>query len=85
MIYAVHEFFEAGAVPGLDNAFWHLATEPYGPEGVYGQWLSYLMVMIPAVWLAGLWGRDRLARRSTGADPAQRPHGTRTEASRAAG
>jgi len=59
LIYAVHEFFEAGAVPGLNNEYWHLATEPYGPEGEYGQWLSYLMVLIPAVWLAAMGIRDR--------------------------
>ena len=46
-IYAFHEFTEAGAVPGIDNEFWHLATEPYGPEGVYGEWLTYLMVLVP--------------------------------------
>jgi high-affinity iron transporter len=62
MIYAVHEFFEAGVVPGLDNQFWHMATEPYGPEGLYGQWLSYLMVMIPAGWLCALWLKDRLVK-----------------------
>jgi len=84
MIYAVHEFFEAGAVPGLDNEFWHMATEPYGPEGVYGQWLSYLMVMIPAVWLGGLWLRDRLARRGAAALDRQ-PRSAATEAPRAAG
>ena len=51
-IYAFHEVTEAGAVPGLNNEFWHLATEPYGPEGVYGEWLTYFMVLIPAGWLA---------------------------------
>ncbi len=50
-IYAVHELFEANAVPGVNNEYWHLATEPYGPEGVYGQWLTYAMVLLPAAWL----------------------------------
>ena len=58
-IYAFHEFTEAGAVPGIDNEFWHLATEPYGPEGVYGEWLTYFMVLIPAGWLALSWWQDR--------------------------
>ncbi len=58
-IYAFHEFSEAGVVPGIDNEFWHAATEPYGPEGVYGEWLTYLMVLIPAGWLAVAWWRDR--------------------------
>ena len=59
VIYTCHEFFEAGAVPFVDNAFWHDATEPYGPEGVYGQWLTYLMVLVPAAWLAAVWLKDR--------------------------
>ena len=58
-IYAFHEFTEAGAIPGIDNEFWHLATEPYGPEGVYGEWLTYLMVLVPAAWLAVAWWQDR--------------------------
>jgi len=67
-IYAFHEFTEAGAVPGIDNEFWHLATEPYGPEGVYGEWLTYFMVLIPAGWLAFSWWQDRNA---TTAGPAR--------------
>ena len=59
VIYAAHEFFEAGAVPGMDNEHWHVVTEPYGPEGVYGHWLTYLMVLVPAVWLGFAWLRDR--------------------------
>jgi len=59
VIYTFHEFFEAGVVPFVDNEFWHIATEPFGPEGVYGEWLTYLMVLIPAGWLAVVWFRDR--------------------------
>lgn len=55
VIYTFHEFFEAGVVPFVDNEFWHIATEPFGPEGVYGEWLTYLMVLIPAGWLAFVW------------------------------
>ena len=51
-IYAFHEFTEAGALPFLDNAFWHVASEPYGPEGSYGHWLSYGLVAVPLAWLA---------------------------------
>lgn len=49
-IYAFHEMTEAGVLP-LDNPYWHLATEPYGPEGAYGHWLSYGLVAIPLAWL----------------------------------
>jgi len=57
-IYAFHELTEAGVLP-LDNEFWHVATEPYGPEGVYGHWLSYGLVAVPLAWLvvASMQGR----------------------------
>jgi len=58
-IYTLHEFFEAGVVPFVNNEFWHIATEPYGPEGVYGEWLTYFMVLIPAAWLGYIWLKDR--------------------------
>lgn len=61
LIYTFHELFEANAVPFVDNEFWHVATEPYGPEGLYGQWLTYLMVLIPAAWLAVAWLKDRVS------------------------
>ena len=61
VVYTLHEFFEAGIVPFVDNEFWHVATEPYGPEGVYGQWLTYLMVLIPVVWLGWVSLKDRRA------------------------
>ena len=57
-IYSFHEFTEAGVLP-LDNEYWHLATEPYGPEGVYGQWLTYAMVLVPGAWLVYSLLRDR--------------------------
>jgi high-affinity iron transporter len=60
-IYAFHEFTEAGMVPGINNEYWHLATEPYGPEGEWGAWLTYLMVLVPAGWLALAWWQDRHA------------------------
>jgi high-affinity iron transporter len=49
-IYAFHELTEAGVLP-LDNSYWHVATEPYGPEGHYGHWLSYGLVALPLAWL----------------------------------
>lgn len=50
-IYSFHELTEAGVLPLIDNEFWHVATEPYGPEGEYGHWLSYGLVLVPLVWL----------------------------------
>jgi high-affinity iron transporter len=59
VIYAFHEFTEAGFLPGLDNEYWHLASEPYGPEGRYGHWLSYGLVLVPLAYLVWAWLRDR--------------------------
>lgn len=62
-VYAFHELTEANVLP-LDNQFWHIATEPYGPEGNYGQWLTYAMVMLPAGWLLLMWLKDTYANLS---------------------
>src|SRR5688572_7419402 len=56
LIYGFHELTEANIFPYSEPL--HLATEPYGPDGRYGIWLSYLLVLIPMGWLvfAGLFG-----------------------------
>lgn len=59
VIYAFHEFAEAEILPFLDNAYWHDATEPFGPEGEFGPWLTYAMAVIPTVWLIALWAFAR--------------------------
>ena len=61
LVYAFHESTEANLLP-IDNAYWHLATEPYGPEGEYGALLTYALVLIPAAWLAVSSMKSRLAR-----------------------
>ena len=50
VVYSFHEATEANILP-LDNAYWHIATEPYGPEGEYGAALTYALVLVPAAWL----------------------------------
>ena len=50
LLNAFHEATEANVLP-IDNAYWHLATEPYGPEGQYGALITYALVLVPAVWL----------------------------------
>ena len=50
-IYSFHELSEANILP-IDNEYWHEATEPYGPEGFYGQLLSAALVLVPLAWLA---------------------------------
>lgn len=49
LIYGFHELTEANIFPYSEPL--HAATEPYGPDGRYGQWLTYLLVMLPAGWL----------------------------------
>lgn len=49
-IYGFHELTEANIIAPLGA--WHDATEPFGPDGVYGQYLSYLLVVLPVGWLA---------------------------------
>ncbi len=59
-IYAFHEFSEAQALPFLDNQYWHNLSEPYGPEGRYGEWLSYSLAFVPGIYLLFAWLRDRM-------------------------
>ena len=49
LIYGFHELTEAGIFANSEALHW--ATEPYGPDGVYGQYLSYMLVILPLGWL----------------------------------
>ncbi|MEO7158821.1 MAG: FTR1 family protein [Vicinamibacterales bacterium] len=49
LIYGFHELTEANLFPNSEALHW--ATEPYGPDGVYGQYLTYLLVAGPLAWL----------------------------------
>ena len=46
LIYGFHELTEANVFPYSEPL--HLATEPYGPDGIYGQYLTYLLVVAAA-------------------------------------
>ena len=49
-IYGFHELTEANiGIPNSEALHW--ATEPYGPDGRYGQMLTYLLVLLPVGWL----------------------------------
>jgi high-affinity iron transporter len=50
LIYGFHELAEARVLPNSEAL--HAATEPYGPDGVYGHYLSYMLVALPLAWLA---------------------------------
>jgi high-affinity iron transporter len=62
LIYGFHELTEAGLFPNSEALHW--ATEPYGPDGRYGQYFTYLLVALPLGWLAmsHFLGRERAAR-----------------------
>jgi high-affinity iron transporter len=61
LFYSIHEFSEAEVLGRWSEAI-HNATEPYSPVGVYGKWISVLMVGLCAAWLAGASMKDRFAR-----------------------
>jgi high-affinity iron transporter len=50
LIYGFHELMEANIFPYSGSL--HAATEPYGPDGIYGQYLTYMLVLLPLGWLA---------------------------------
>jgi len=58
-IYGFHELAEANVLPNSEVL--HGATEAYGPDGVYGQYLTYMLVVLPLGWLAlsAFFTRDR--------------------------
>lgn len=62
VVYAFHEFSEVSALPLLDNQYWHDATEAYTPDGNYGVWLTYALILVPLALLA--WDRLRRPGRS---------------------
>ena len=50
LVVGVHELSEA--FMRIPFAEWlHWKTEPYGPDGIYGQYLTYLLVAMPLTWL----------------------------------
>ncbi len=65
LIYGFHELTEANIFPNSEALHW--ATEPYGPDGTYGQYLTYLLVAGPLGWLlfAMLTGNGRSPQRGT--------------------
>ena len=65
VIYAVHELSEANVLPGVDNEWLHLVSEPCGPEGYWGQMLTWSMVIVPLAFLLWVGVRARLAPAAT--------------------
>jgi high-affinity iron transporter len=65
LIYGFHELTEANLFPYSETLHW--ATEPYGPDGQYGQYFTYLLVLLPMGWLLFSSLRQKEARREAGA------------------
>lgn len=61
LVYGFHEFTEGALIPGIDNAYWHAATEDLA-EGTVAQLVSLAMVALPSVWLIGAFWKDRQSR-----------------------
>lgn len=60
LLYAFHEFTEANAIPGIDNASWHLATEDLA-EGTIAQVATAALVLVPLAWIGWSVARRRPA------------------------
>jgi high-affinity iron transporter len=65
LIYGFHELTEANVFAGSE--IWHERTEAYGPDGLYGQYLSYLLIGGPLAWLlfSMVKGNGRIAAASS--------------------
>ena len=57
LIYGFHELTEANIFPYSEPLHW--ATEPYGPDGRYGQYLTYMLIVLPISWLGYVIIKDR--------------------------
>jgi len=62
-IYSFHELCEAGVMP--NSAYWHEATEPFSPTGIYGSWFSIIAIGACAAWLIGAGIHDAVKKSRT--------------------
>ena len=69
VVYALHEFTESNSIPGIDNGWWHAATEDLA-EGLTAQMISLALVVVPTGWLAVAHWQDRKTLKKSSA-PAQ--------------
>ena len=57
LLYGVHELSEARVLPASEAI--GEATEILGPDGRIGHVLTYLLAIVPTVWLGWLWSKRR--------------------------
>jgi hypothetical protein len=63
-MYLLHESAEARLLPWSEGL--HVATEPYGPDGIYGQYISVLLFLVPIAVAAAV---PTFARATAGKRP----------------
>ncbi len=59
-LYGFHELTEVGAVPFIDNFYWHTVTEPLEPGEPVGDAISIALLAIPCGWIAFNYFRNTL-------------------------
>jgi high-affinity iron transporter len=57
LLYSVHELSEARVLPASEAI--SEATEILGPDGRIGHGMTYLLAIVPTVWLSWLWIKRR--------------------------
>ncbi len=65
LIYAFHEYTEAGIFP--NSEYWHVATEPFSHDGIYGKWFSTGMVLFFPAWLIAAWFQEKFSQKAAAA------------------
>ena len=69
LLKSFFEFTEVNLIPGIDNAYWHDASEAY-VEGGYAQIASVMLVLAPTLWLVITYWLDQKRNHSVMASPA---------------
>ncbi len=69
LLKSFFEFTEVNLIPGINNAYWHDATEAY-VEGDYAQISSVILVLAPTLWLIATYWLDQRRNRRPMVSPA---------------
>jgi len=62
-LYGLHEMTEASILP-IDNFYWHTLTEPVDENEPLGKAITYSLLVIPCVWLAISYIREKFFKRT---------------------
>ena len=61
-IYGLHELTEVGAIPFVDNFYWHTKSEPFEPGQPIGNMITFSLLAIPCLWLVYSAAWDKYVR-----------------------